>query len=980
MEFRILGPLEVMGDIGEPVPLGGPKQRAVLALLVLDVGQVVSTDGLVDGVWGQDPPENAGRTLQVYVSNLRKVLDAETIETRAPGYRLVVDEGDVDLLRFRRLVTRAEDAVPSQRAQTLNEALDLWRGSALSDLADLPLAQATAAGLEEERLAALEARINAELELGRHEQLVAELESLTTAHPLRERLRGQLMLALYRAGRQADALAVYDDTRVTLSEELGLDPSEQLQALQQRILEQDAALRVPSPSEEGPRRPQHNLPAALTSFVGRDEEIRAIIGLLVDHRLVTLTGVGGVGKTRLALEIARASIEHHTHGVWRVELAPLTDPDAITKTVATALSVPERPDQPLRDTLVAFLRDRDLLLVLDNCEHLLDPAARLVTDLLTGCPELRVLATSREGLGVPGEMLRPLRSLTVPDPDADPDEMGTVASVRLFIDRASEVDPAFALSPGNADAVAGICRQLDGIPLAIELAAARTAALSPHQIADRLGDRFQLLTGGSRTALPRHQTLKAAVDWSYDLLSERERAVLRRLSVFRGGFTLEAAEDVAAGDDVDRTQVLDALSHLVEQSLVTVERGRADARYDLLETIRQYALQRLRADDDTEAVRRRHLGHVVALAEHAEPRFQSPEERRWFDRFDTEYGNVRAAVEFALGVGDAVSAIRVLGALQRFINVREHRGDCLRWIDRALDLDDRSLTPRLEAAGLRTRGAMMLGADAREARDDLTRARHLAEQEGASDLVAQATFDLAGAERVLGNMDEATRLTEQALELAPDDWLRTGALVNLGILARYRGELDRSIELFEEVLDLLGGIGSPWAIAFTRASLGISLYLKGELEEAQEIFEELLADGRVNNRAGAVELLNMLGEIALARGEPAIARRRFLESVEMNQELGQTLTRTLAGSAAGLTAALHRLGDHKEAALVEGFRAELKDRFGVALPPPTRRLLDEALPGIRAALGDDGFEAAMAAGRQLELTELLAELTSSGGR
>ncbi|MDX1619993.1 MAG: tetratricopeptide repeat protein, partial [Nitriliruptorales bacterium] len=536
------------------------------------------------------------------------------------------------------------------------------------------------------------------------------------------------------------------------------------------------------------------------------------------------------------------------------------------------------------------------------------------------------------------------------------------------------VDPAFALTRDNGAAVAGICRQLDGIPLAIELAAARTAALSPQQIADRLGDRFQLLTGGSRTALPRHQTLEAAVDWSYDLLSETERAVLRRLSVFRGGFTLEAAEEVASGDGIEPAAVLDALSHLVEQSLVTAERSGADTRYDLLETIRQYALQRLRADDDMTAARQRHLDHVVALAEYAEPRFQSPAEGRWFDRFDTEYGNIRAAVEFALGAGDAVSTVRVLAALQRFVSIREHRQDCKRWLDRALDLQDPAMTRTLEAAALRTRGATMFGADPREARDDLVRARNLAEQEGVTDLVAQATFDLAGVERLTGNFDEATRLVELALDLAPDDWLRTGALVNLGILARYRGELDRSIELFEEVLDLLGDIGSPWAISFTRSSLGISLYLKGELEQAQEILEEQLADARLTNRAGAVEHLNLLGEIALARGEPEIARRRFLESMNMNQELGQTLTRTLAISAAGLAAALHDLGDHEEAARTEGFRTELENRFGVVLPPPTRQLLDAALPGIRAALGDDAFEEAMAAGRQLEPAKLIAEL------
>ena len=974
VEFRLLGPVEVVSDDAGVVPLGGPKQRAVLALLALDVGAVVSTDQLIDGVWGEDPPENAGRTLQVYVSNLRKALGADTIATHAPGYRLDVDDDAVDLVQFRRLVDQAKDAVPSQRTQLLGEALGWWRGAPLSDLADLPLAQATRAGLEEEHLAAREAWITAELELGRHQELIGELESLTAAHPLRERLRGQLMLALYRSGRQADALAVYDDTRMTLAEELGLDPSRELRQIHQRILEQDTALRVPTPSVEGTA-PQHNLPAALTSFVGRDEEIAALTGLLLDHRLVTLTGVGGVGKTRLAQEVARRSLDQHPDGVWRVELAPVTDPAAITESVASIFPLPDRADQPLRVTLVAYLRNRDLLLVLDNCEHLLYAASRLVTDLLTECPELRVLATSREGLRVPGEVLRPVRSLDVPESGATVENLASVAAVQLFVDRAREVGPDFVLDDTTAPAVVEICRQLDGIPLAIELAAARTRVLKPTEVADRLGDRFRLLTGGSRTALPRHQTLEAAVEWSYHLLSDQERAVLRRISVFRGGFTLESAEEVSSGGDVNQGTVLDALGHLVEQSLVTVDRAGAHTRYGLLETIRQYALERLRAEDEAETVRRRHLDHFVELAERAQPMFQSPEEQRWLGRLESEYANIRTAVEFALGTDATVSALRLLVALEWFFNAGAYRQDALSWFDRALEnADDPSVAPALRAAAVVSRGGLNVVKSPRQADGYLTEGLRLAEEAGADDVAAIATLYLGWNERLRGNYDASRELTERAIQIATDDWIRAAALGNLGILARYRGELDRSAEIHEQVLEIAEKIGSHWLLDDNRDSLAISLYLKGELERAQAIFEELLADARVSHRPYfAPEYLTLLGDIALAKDEPAIARQRYLESMQMNRDLGGSDQRTLAISTAGLAVTLHRRGEDRDAARMVGLTSELEETGGIALPPSMRGKFDEAVSEIRNALGDEGFEEGVAAGRELELDTLLAE-------
>ncbi|HEX3211029.1 MAG TPA: BTAD domain-containing putative transcriptional regulator, partial [Actinomycetota bacterium] len=621
MEFGILGPLEVRDGSGL-VRVPGVKERALLVDLLVHAGRVVSADRLVEDLWGDEPPGKPANALQGRVSALRRALGpggSGLVVTSPPGYRLVVEPGWVDAARFEGLVGQATALTatePSRAAVLLQEALALWRGPALAEFADRPWALAVAARLEELRLGALEWLAELRLAGGGHAGLVGELEGLVAAYPTRERLRGLLMVRLYRTGRQADALGVYQEGRAVLAEELGIDPSPELQRLYQRVLVQDPALDAPG---EAPAAPPHNLPERLSSFVGRELELGELAKLVELHRLVTVVGAGGAGKTSVAVELARRVAGGYPDGVWLVELAAVGDPGLLVEAVAASIGLDVEPGEPGAhrpsplDRLAEFAGDKALLVVLDNCEHLVGACAELAGRLLRAGPRVRVLATSREVLGVPGEAVWPVPPLAVPaaaddaamvDPEGA-EELGGYDAVRLFVERAATADPSFTLTPANAGVVAELCRRLDGLPLAIELAAARVRALSPAEIAARLDDRFRLLAGGGRTVDPRQRTLRATIDWSWELLEDADRRLLRRLAVFAGGWTVAAAEQVCGGDGLDPGGVLEGLFRLVDRSLV-VAVGGAPARFRLLESLRAYGAERLAEAGETQVVEARH--------------------------------------------------------------------------------------------------------------------------------------------------------------------------------------------------------------------------------------------------------------------------------------------------------------------------------------------------------------------------------------
>jgi predicted ATPase/DNA-binding SARP family transcriptional activator len=747
VRIGLLGTLAVYDDAGQLVRVGGSRVRMLLILLALDAGRVVPAYSLIERLWAGDPPANSGNALQSLVSRLRTSLRQaglgdQVIESHPAGYRLAVPADEVDAVAFESLAREGSRALASGDAATarraLREALGVWRGPALADAADAQFAAGPTARLEELRTRAALDLIDAGLVLGESDSLIGELRDMVAANPVAERPRGLLMRALYAAGRQAEALAVYTETRELLTSELGVDPSPQLEQIHLGVLRQNLQDGTPGGSgdpfsaaeRQGRGDPETPRPAGvrrpLTTFVGRDEDVARVTKMLAEGRLVTLTGPGGAGKTRLAIETAArlaedspasATRERDGRRVWLADLTPVTDPGEVPYVVLRSLGIRESPviahagagqldalAEPAQ-RLVAALADRRDLLILDNCEHVVAAAAALADQVLADCPGVRVLVTSREPLRITGEALWPVSPLPVPPPPGPapgqdaPD--GTVpangagpgepppaspspstgdagsqiagyASVRLLADRAAAVRPNFTVDAGNAADVARICRALDGVPLAIELAAARLRTLSAAQLAERLDARFELLTGGSRTAVPRHQTLRAVVDWSWELLSGPEQVLARRLAVFPGGATLTAAEHVCQDAALPADTILPAVFGLIEKSFLTVDED-GEPRYRMLETIRAYCAERLAEAGEENRVRHAFATYFVALAETADPLLRGARQRTWIRRLTAEQDNTNAALHWAVDRREVALALRFGQALGWFWLLRGQR-------------------------------------------------------------------------------------------------------------------------------------------------------------------------------------------------------------------------------------------------------------------------------------------------------------------
>ncbi|KAB2350251.1 AfsR/SARP family transcriptional regulator [Actinomadura rudentiformis] len=1100
MEFGILGSLKVRcGD--RDVTIGSKRQRQLLAALLVHTGTVVSNDRLIAEVWGDDPPAMSA-SLYTFISRLRGLLHAEGDEvliTRPPGYLLQISPGQIDAGRFERLfdeARRVADARPEAALALLDEALALWRGPAYAEFADAEFARSEAGRLEELRLAAVEERFDTCLALGRHSDLSGAIEAYASRHPLRERPRAQLMLALYRCGRHAEALAVFREFRRQLGDELGVEPSAALRNLETAILRQDPELdwtprpiqapppgqkastshaeemptsatgevptsptgevsipptgkvstspasevlmpstgevlmpstgevpapstgevstaptgevsmpstgevstsstgevptasgegmhtppagEVPMPSGEGmampnggavlmpsaeavptPPRFHGTLPGEPSSLVGREQDVTAVVAALRECRLLTLTGPGGVGKTRLALQAADHAAEHYPDGVWWCELAPVNDGAAVVHAMAAATGARQQPTCSVEQSLVAFLAPRRLLLVVDNCEHVLEDVTRLLEDVVRRCPHVTLLATSRVGLGVSGERIWPTAPLPVPPPHA---EAAGSPAVRLFVDRARAVRPDLDLNGDNLAHIGELCRRVDGLPLGIELAAARLRSLNPADLVARSGDRFGLLTTARQTVAPRHRTLRAVVDWSYALLSPAEQRLFARLSVFAGGFTLDAAEQVC-----EEPSLLDVLTALVDSSLVVAGSTAGRVRYSMLETLRAYGRELLEGRGEFHAVHSAHAAYYVRFAEEIERGVWGPHEGRWTTAVDADLDNLRAAHRWAVEHKDTGLALRLSTGLHTY-SIRQLQDEVVSWGETALQLpgaDTHPLYPLVCGAvgeGLTLRG-------------ELERARALTEPAlaGVPGLPERQRFPQLKVVITValyeGRLDDCFAHAEKMFQAARahgDAPYEFNALLFQGLARTYSGDPAGGLAIADEQLRVAKGMGNPNAMAW-------ALYTQAEVlshsdpDEARKRYQDVIAIAESINSAFVGNVAHVgLAALLMRSGRPADALRTFRHAVNRwhRMQVWHHQWTTLRN----LLQLLVGMGAYEEAATLLGaLGAANTDAYGADADG-----MAEAAGLLRNALGSEKFTAATRRGTAMSADSTVA--------
>jgi predicted ATPase len=956
LEVRLLGPFEVV-VAGEPVEVPGAKRQALVACLALRSGRVVSTDTLVEALWGSDLPASPRNAVQHHVARLRRALGEDSIRLAADGYAL--DGAAIDAVQFEELLAAARGELRAGDARgaasTIAGALSLWRGPALMGLPQTSWATAEAGRLDSLRLDALEERFEAALALGEHDDVAAAIRAALEESPFRERLWGQLMLALYRSGRQADALEVFQEARRVLLEQLALEPGPELRRLQEAILAHDPAI---APVPAAPRR-RGNLPAPSTSFVGRDAELSQVVGLLREHRLVTLTGPPGVGKSRLALEVARA-LASERGGAWHVGLANAASAADVVRLVAQSLDV--RGADPLSRT-VARLRDTDAIVVFDACEQVLEESASLVSALLAECPDVRVLATSREVLHVIGEVRVVVDPLGLPA-DSTSDAVAAPA-VELFTARARAARPGFELTDEDAWLIAEISRLVDGLPLAIELAAARVNVLGLAELLALVRRRLELLNDRPTSDASR-AALGTLVEWSYDLLHADEKTLLHHVAVHRGGAPLPALVAAGAEHRLDEMTVIQLLGTLVDKSVITVSFPSPEARYDLLDTVRDYALERLAEGGGLAAARKTHAEYFATLADAAHGALRGPEWRAWVGRLELEHDNLWAALTYARDARDTGIAAR-LAALAWYFTLAERVTEGRRFVELALAeaSDDVPFDRRLEALavlcflateeldldaaieiGERALAFAATGTDTPEVglaqatlalavadAGDIERGATLAEQaratlEGGRDHWAFTVASLLRA-HIAAAVGDASTVAAMAAdahrhaEAIGFDAFRVPAMLLDAWVAERRNDGDAAADAYRRALDLAGSAGFTDHVAFALSGLASCALARGDVRHAEELQRRALATAEEARAEWAAAHARVeLGRVLAGVGDTDTAARLYRDVLEWADKprphrARESLFLALAEDPAGAArAGLDDLGQPRETAAV----------------------------------------------------------------
>ncbi len=975
MEFEVLGPLHVRSEDGAPEH-GVRAQHGLLAVLLTSPNVAISDDRLIDELWGDDPPASARHLLQVYVSQLRGLLgelpDGPRIVRDGTGYALRVQPDELDAGRFEAAVVRArelQEVDPEAADGILAEAMRLWRGAPFTGVRQpSPAVRTQAEYLERLHLEALEMWIEIRLRLGRHRELVPDVTALTADHPYDERLHAQLMLALYRCGRQAEALATARALESRLRDDLAIEASAEVRDLYRRIL-----LQAPELTLEPPQ-PPSNLPTRLTSFVGRNRELQELADLVNGNRLLTLTGPGGIGKTRLAMEVAQRLHPRFPGGVWWVDLAPVTDPETTADEVARVLGVTVAPGAEVVSAVARALGRRRALLLLDNCEQVATAVAELAATLLDTTTGAHVLATSRTPLRVDGEHLWTVPPLRLPTAAASTAELAETDSVRLFVERARAVDPSFTLDADNAHAVVEVCRRLDGLSLAIEMAAARLSVLTPHEIVRHLDERFALLGLQTVDRPTRHRTLEAALDASHVLLSDLERTVFERLSVFVGAFDLEAAAAVGLRDR-SSGRALAGVAALVDASLLTPERQDEETRYRLLETLREYAAMKLRERGGEEEARAAHANYHLDLATRAGAIVGTPDFASWMRPLARSYDELRQAISWSLANEDRAVTLRAAPALYEFWGRRGDVREAARWTARMLDGDVEAVPPSLlgEAHAAATIAALV----AHDLRAGLAHAEdvvRLSHEGGDTRLLVLGLFMRSNVLLASGDLDGVQRSAHEALAVCDehgDRWGRAGPLAILGFAALFSGQPGEARMHFEDALPLyheLRDLGN--LVLFALAPLSEVALRQNDLQAAERYASEAveLAAGTFWQAAALVRYAAVLIE----QDAPDAARAAALRALGVALDAGLEIWfRQALRELARVAATRER---YNEAALL--LAASRRNAPPYALDPAIYRPLEER---CRKALGDDEYDRLAARGEAMSHDELMTLAGASNG-